>query len=465
MADLAEFDRYMAHLCEGLGYSTRHQSLLEYCSGLMLPIQRKSVEPLAAHADPLNVPAKHQALHHFVANARWSDRGLLERIRQYVEPHLELEHGVYWIIDDTAHPKCGRHSVGVARQYRGRLGKQDNCQVAVSLSLATAEASVPVDYQLYLPQDWASDVKRRREAKVPETVRFATKAQIALQQIRAAQERGVAPGIVLADAGYGRDTAFREAVDELGLTYAVGVSSDITVWAPGSTPMPTTSAPGRGRPPTRLRRGPGHEPLSVKQLALALKRSAWKRVAWREGTNKVLSSRFARVRVRAAHRDYLRTSLREEQWLLIEWPLKEAEPTKYWLSNLPVDISISHLVNTAKMRWRIEQDYHELKSEFGLSHYEGRGWTGFHHHATVCIAAYGFLLAQRLQNASKKNSNRPTALALPEDYRPRGSRPSAAPCAGLDSHTAPSREHRDRASTSTMPVLRSGRSASVTQYN
>jgi SRSO17 transposase len=198
---------------------------------------------------------------------------------------------------------------------------------------------------------------------------------------------------------------------------------------------------------------------------LTLKRSAWKRVAWREGTNKVLSSRFARVRVRAAHRDYLRTKLRDEQWLLIEWPLKETEPTKHWLSNVPADISITELVNTAKMRWRIEQDYHELKSEFGLSHYEGRGWTGFHHHATVCIAAYGFLLAQRLQNASKKNSSRSKAAALPEDYRPRGSRPSAAPCAGFDSHAAPSREHRDRASTSTMPVLRSGRGARVTQYN
>ena len=329
MADLAEFDRYMAHLCEGLGYSTRHQSLLEYCSGLMLPIQRKSVEPLAAHADPLNVPAKHQALHHFVANARWSDRVLLERIRQYVEPHLGLEHGVYWIIDDTAHPKCGRHSVGVARQYCGRLGKQDNCQVAVSLSLATAEGSVPVDYQLYLPHDWAGDVKRRREAKVPETVRFATKLQIALQQIRAAKERGVAPGIVLADAGYGRDTAFREGLDELELSYVVGVNSSTTVWAPGTGPLCAASDRGRGRPSTRLRRGPGHQPVSIKELAFALQRSAWKKVAWREGTNKILCSRFARVRVRAAHRDYLRTRLREEQWLLIEWPLKEGEPTKY----------------------------------------------------------------------------------------------------------------------------------------
>jgi len=463
MANVAEFDRYMAHLCEGLVYSARNQSLLEYCSGLMLPIQRKSVEPLAAHADPLNVPAKHQALHHFVANARWSDRVLLERIREYVEPHLGLEHGTYWIIDDTAHPKCGRHSVGVARQYCGRLGKQDNCQVAVSLSLATAEGSVPVDYQLYLPEAWATDAKRRRKAKVPQTVAFATKSQIALEQIRAAQQRGLPQGIVLADAGYGRDTAFREALDELGLTYAVGVSSIVTVWAPGTGPLPTAPSAGRGRPPTRLRRAPGHEPVSVKELAFAVKRSAWQKVAWREGTNKILSSRFARVRVRVAHRDYLRTKLREEQWLLIEWPVKEAEPTKYWLSNLPADTTLSDMVNTAKMRWRIEQDYHELKQEFGLSHYEGRGWTGFHHHATLCIAAYGFLTAQRLKHASKKNSGRPTALALPEDYKPRGSRPSATSRAGLDSHAAPSPQHRARASVETMPVLRIG--ARVTQYN
>lgn len=465
MADIAEFDRYMAYLCEGLGYSTRHQSLLEYCSGLMLPIQRKSVEPLAAHADPLHVAAKHQALHHFVANARWSDRVLLERIREYVEPHLGMEHGVYWIIDDTAHPKCGRHSVGVARQYCGRLGKQDNCQVAVSLSLATAQGSVPVDYQLYLPEEWASDVKRRRKAKVPESAQFATKSQIALEQIRVARERGLAPGIVLADAGYGRDTAFREALDELGLTYAVGVMSSTTVWAPGTEPLHPVPHRGRGRQPTRLRRAPGHEPVNVKELAFALKRSAWKKVAWREGTKKTLSSRFARVRVRVAHRDYLRTSLREEQWLLIEWPVKEAEPTKYWLSNLPADTSMGEMVNTAKMRWRIEQDYHELKQEFGLSHYEGRGWTGFHHHATVCIAAYGFLLTQRLQNASKKNSSRSKATALPEDYKPRGSRTNATSRAGLHPDASLSRQHTTRAAASALSLLRLGRSARVTQYN
>jgi SRSO17 transposase len=205
--------------------------------------------------------------------------------------------------------------------------------------------------------------------------------------------------------------------------------------------------------------------VSVKELAFALKRSAWQKVAWREGTNKILSSRFARVRVRVAHRDYLRTSRREEQWLLIEWPPRESEPTKYWLSNLPAATSIGVMVNTAKMRWRIEQDYHELKQEFGLSHYEGRGWTGFHHHATLCIAAYGFLTTQRLKHGSKKNSARPQTAALPEDYKPRGSRTYATPRARFDPHTSLSGQHRAGTSSSTLPVLRSSRGARVTQYN
>jgi SRSO17 transposase len=464
MAKLAEFDRYMAHLCEGLGYATRHQSLLEYCSGLMLPIERKSVEPLAAHADPLNVRAKHQALHHFVANARWSDRALLERVRGYVEPHLGVDRGAFWIVDDTGHPKCGRHSVGVARQYCGQLGKQDNCQVAVSLSLATPAASVPMDYQLYLPEEWAADAKRRRAVGVPETVQFATKPQIALAQIRAAKARGVPPGIVLADAAYGSNTAFREGLNELGLTYAVGVISSTTVWTPGTAPLPPAPYQGRGRVPTRLRRAPGHEPVSVKQLAFVLKRSTWCRVAWREGTHQTLSSRFARMRVRAAHRDYLRNEMRAEQWLLIEWPRGESEPTKYWLSNLPADIGLKPLVDTAKMRWRIEHDYHELKQEFGLSHYEGRGWLGFHHHATLCIAAYGFLTAQRLKHASKKNSARLQTAALPQDYQPRGSRTNAAPCARFHPDAALSRRHSARASSAAVPLLWHRGNARVTQY-
>jgi SRSO17 transposase len=465
MGNLAEFDGYMAHLCEGLGNATRHQSLLDYCSGLMLPIERKSVEPLAAHADPLNVRAKHQALHHFVANARWSDRAILERVRRYVEPHLGVERGAFWLIDDTGHPKHGSHSVGVARQYCGQLGKQDNCQVAVSLSLATAEGSVPVDYQLYVPEAWAADAKRRGAAGVPDWVQFATKPQMALAQIRAAQERGVPQGIVLGDAAFGSNTAFREGLHELELTYAVGVSSSLTVWAPGTAPLRPARYKGQGRPPHRLRRAPGHQPMTVKALAFTLKRSVWRTVTWREGTNQSLCSRFARVRVRAAHRDYLRTSLREEQWLLIEWPAAEAEPTKYWLSNLPPDISIKRLANIAKMRWRIEHDYHELKQEFGLSHYEGRGWLGFHHHATLCIAAYSFLTAQRLQQRSKKNYARLQTAAVPEDYKPRGSRTHAAPRARFDPDAALSRRHSNRAPSAAVPLLRIRGNAPVTQYD
>jgi SRSO17 transposase len=453
MVKLTQFDEYMTHLCEGLGYATRHRSLIDYCSGLMLPIARKSVEPLAAHADPRHVRAKHQALHHFVANAPWSDRVLLDRVRSYVQPHLGLHRGTFWIVDDTGHPKCGTHSVGVARQYCGQLGKIDNCQVAVSLSLATDEASVPVDYQLYLSQEWAKDSERRRAASVPDSVRFATKPQIALAQIRAAQQRGVPPGIVLADAAYGTNTVFREGVQALGLSYAVSVISSTSVWAPGSAPLPPAPHRGRGRAPTRVRRAPGHQPASVKAIAFGLEPAVWRTVAWREGTNQTLRSRFARVRVRAAHLHNRRPCADDEQWLLIEWPKGQAEPTRYWLSTLPPDISPKDLVNCAKMRWRIEHDYHELKQEFGLSHYEGRGWPGFHHHAALCVAAYGFLTAQRLKQGFKKNAARLQTLALPEGYQPRGRRPNPAPRPRLHPDASLSRRHGARAASAPLPLL------------
>lgn len=431
---VAEFDRYMAHVGEALGYATRNQHLTEYCGGLMLPLKRKSVEPLAAEAAPRNVPAKHQALLHFVANAPWADRAVLDQVQEYVEPHLELEQDAYWIVDDTGNRKYGNHSVGVAHQYCGNLGKDDNCQVAVSVSLASARGSVPIDYRLYLPKSWALDHKRRRKVGVPEEIVFQTKPEIALEQIGAAKARGVRPGVVIADAAYGSATDWREALSALDLHYAVGVLSTVTVWPPGVKALAPARYCGRGIVPTKLRRGPGHEPMSVKQLALQLEDSAWHTLTWREGTNKALTSRFACVRVRAAHRDYQRSTMRPEEWLLIQWPRAESEPIRYWLSNLPADTPLERLVDTAKMRWRIEQDYHELKQEFGLSHYEGRGWRGFHHHATLCIAAYGFLTAQRLKDGTKKNpAARPKTPSVSEDQQPRASRQSPAPRARLDS--------------------------------
>ena len=455
MAKLAEYERYMKYLCEALGHQDRHVGFSDYSRGLMLPIERKSVEPLAAHIDPGHVSAKHQSLHHLVADSEWSDVAVLGRVRDWVMAKLGRKSQFYWIVDDTGFPKKGTHSVGVARQYCGQLGKQDNCQVAVSLSLASERGSVPIDWRVYLPEVWAKDQRRRKKAGVPKEVKFQTKPQIALEQIRAAKAAGVAIGIVLADAGYGNETAWREALDEMGLEYCVGVQSVTTVWAAGTGPEPPKAKNKIGRPPTRWQRVAGTTPLSVKGLAETLTPQQWRTVEWREGTNEKLSSRFAAVRVRAAHRDEegLRAP-RAEQGLLIEWPVGQAEPTKYWLATLPADTALVDLVKTAKMRWRIERDYQELKQEFGLSHYEGRGWRGFHHHATLCIAAYGFLLADRLKHRGfKKNSTRSKTATLPQDYTPRGSPTQATSRARFHRNVALSAGVRDRQPTRSMSIL------------
>ena len=456
MTNLAEYERYMNRLCEKLGHADRRAGFMEYGRGLMLPIERKSVEPLAAHTDPWHVSAKHQSLHHMVAKSDWSDEAVLTGVREWVSPALKLEKGCYWIVDDTGFPKKGEHSVGVARQYCGQLGKQDNCQVAVSLSLASAQGSLPIAFRLYLPEEWAKDKARREKAGVPAETTFATKPQIALEQIRAAKAAGVPVGVVLGDAGYGNGIEFRDGVRELGLKYCVGVQPSTTVWTGELAPLPPKSTTNkRGRPATRLRRAAGHKPVSVKDLASQLPRRAWRTVGWRDGSNARLMSRFAALRVRAAHQDWRRSELREEEWLVIEWPESESEPVHYWLSNLPANTALRTLVSTAMTRWRIERDYQELKQEFGLSHYEGRGWRGFHHHATLCIAAYGFLVSERLKGGgSKKNSARSETSLLPEGYTPRGSRKNAASRPGLHPNASIPVGSRHRAAARALSLLR-----------
>ena len=436
-----EFNRYVDHLSVGLGHADRRAGLSGYCTGLMLPLSRKSVEPMAARVDPLHASARHQALHHFVAKSEWSDAAVMARVRDWVVPALGLDSGRYWIIDDTGFPKKGKHSVGVARQYCAQLGKQDNCQVAVSLSLASSQGSIPIAYQLYLPKDWAADPVRRKAAEVPETQAFATKPEIALEQIRQAIDQGVPMGVVLADAGYGDETAFRDGITALGLLYAVGIRPGTTVWAPGTAPLAPKAWVGRGIRPTRLRRAPGNEPITVKALAMALPPQAWNTATWREGANGDLSGRFTALRVRPAHRNYLGTEMRLEEWLLIEWPEGEDEPAKYFLTTAPEEATLAQMVFVAKMRWRIERDYQDLKQEFGLGHYEGRGWRGFHHHASLSIAAYGFLMAERLKaNGSdvdgKKNFAEHQVPAVPKDYIPRGSPARAETRRGLDRDAA-----------------------------
>jgi SRSO17 transposase len=233
---------------------------------------------------------------------------------------------------------------------------------------------------LYLPEVWANDSQRRKKAGIPEEVQFQTKPAIALQQIQQAAEEGVCPAPVLADAAYGNDSKFREGIGELGLSYVVGVQSSMTVCKPGKGPLPKKQWKGRGRPSRLLQRDAKHTPQSVQQVALSLPVASWKTILWREGTSKQLRSRFAAVRVRPAHRDYWRAEPHLEEWLLIEWPKGEGQPTHYWLSNLPPETKLTALVGTAKHRWIVERDYLELKQELGLGHFEGRGWRGFHHH-------------------------------------------------------------------------------------
>lgn len=392
----ARFSAYVEGLAGVIGHANRVGPLKDYCSGLILPGERKSVEPMAAVIAPLRAGAEHQSLLHFVGQSRWSDEAVLAKVRELVLPSIESSGPIEaWIIDDTGFPKKGVHSVGVARQYCGRLGKQDSCQVAVSLSIANHTASLPIAYQLYLPEEWAEDAERRAKAHVPESVVFQTKPEIALKQIKTALEAGIEAGVVLADAGYGVDAKFRSGLTALGRAYVVGVQSTLSVWPPGVEPLPPPPWSGRGRAPTRLRRDGEHQPVSAKQLAMNLPPDAWSEVIWREGTNDALSSRFAAVRIRPASRDWRLDSPHPYEWLLIEWPSDEKESTKYWLSTLPEDLSLPMLVDMAKLRWRIERDYQELKSELGLAHFEGRSWRGFHHHATLCIAAYGFLIRER----------------------------------------------------------------------
>ena len=431
MSASERFDRYMEHLAAGLGHSDRHAGLRGYCTGLMLPGARKSVEPMAARLDPLHASARHQALHHFVSRAEWSDEQMLQRVAQWVLPKMDFASGGFWIVDDTAFPKKGKHSVGVARQYCGVLGKQDNCQVAVSVSVATEQASLPVAWQLYLPKEWALDKARLAKAGVPSDVAFATKTEIALGQLERLLGQGAPRHCVLADAGYGVDTEFRERLDELGLPYVVGITSAVVVWPPGVEPLPPKPYGGTGRPAVVPRRTRVRQPMSVKDLAEQVPAQAWQTVSWREGTNQSLSSRFAALRVRHAGGHSGRARLKPQQWLLIEWPSAQEEPLKYYLSNLPVDTVIDELVAKAHMRWRIERDYQDLKQELGLDHYEGRGWRGFHHHGTLSIAAYGFLVSERLAagptSGAKKNFLVRQVPALPDDYIPRGSPARATP--------------------------------------
>ncbi|MBM3271364.1 MAG: IS701 family transposase, partial [Candidatus Sericytochromatia bacterium] len=392
---------------------------------------------MAALVDAKSTSARHQSLLHFVGKAPWSDDAVMEAAFEHAIRPM-VGHGPIsaWLVDDTGHRKQGTKSVGVSRQYCGQSGKVENCQVAVTLSLANETASLPVGYRLYLPEAWANDSDRRMAAGVPDDVSFQPKWQIALGLIDKALSAGRPRAPVGADAGYGNVFDFRAGLTERGLLYIVGIESNTSVWPPGHEPPPPPPYSGRGRPPARPRRDDEHHPVSVLELARSLGTEDYTEVTWREGTKGDQRSRFAAVRVRPSHRDDRRDP-HPEEWLLIEWPAGEEKPTKYWLSTLSAELAIAELVFQAKLRWRIERDFLELKDELGLDHYEGRGWRGFHHHASLCIATYAFLVAERalFSPLSPRGGEGIVKMpALPRGYRPRGASPHPAPSADVHRH-------------------------------
>ena len=384
-------EQFLKDLLEPMGRSERRHWGAVYIRGLLLHGERKSIGPLADRSDEGNV----QALQQFVGQSPWDWMPLWERLAKRMT--AELEPDPVWVIDDTGFPKQGKHSVGVERQYSGTLGKVGNCQVAVSLHQVGEQGSTVLGWRLYLPESWTKDGKRREEAGVPEEVVFKTKWPLSLDMIDQVRAWGLLNRIVVADAGYGDTTEFREELEARQLPYVVGISATAGAWSkPPQAQVPRYQ--GRGAPAARYAYGK-QRPISAQDAAVQAK--GGKRIRWRQGPKGWLESRFVALRVQPSHGFVRGPPPHKEVWLLIEWPESEKEPTKYFLCDLPATYTLRRLVRLAKCRWKIEQDYQQLKEELGLDHYEGRSWIGWHHHTTLVMLAHAFLTVEMLR--SKKN--------------------------------------------------------------
>jgi SRSO17 transposase len=401
-----ELTAYTDSFIEGMGRPERRQAMADYVTGLLLDGDRKSIEPMAGRLvdDVAGIQAMRQRLQQCVTVSPWSDEEMWRRLA--IKVGAELPNLEVWVADDTGFPKKGTHSVGVQRQYSGTLGRKDNCQVAVSLHVAGERGSSCIGMQLYLPESWTSDRARCRAVGVPDDVAFRKKWEISLAQIDAAMAWGLPRQVVLADAGYGDVTEYRDGLVARSLDYVVGINGVQVLWPPGAAPIPpppTRPAGQRGTTPSRWKTGE-QKPMTALALAQSGGRQACRRTTWREGSRGRQKSFFGSVRVRCAHHHLQGKPPGDEQWLLYEWPLDEKEPTKFWLATLPANTSVKDLVRLAKLRWRVERDYQEMKQEIGLDHFEGRGWRGFHHHATLCAVAHGFLALRRALFPPEQNT-------------------------------------------------------------
>jgi SRSO17 transposase len=364
-----------------------------YLRGLMLDGRRKSIEPMAQRLGEVH----YQALHHFVAASPWDWRPVRQRLAERLCAALEP---TAWAVDDTGFPKDGDHSVGVQRQYCGTLGKRANCQLGVSVNAVTEHASCPLDWRLFVPERWdeAAMATRRAACQLPEQVHHRPKWQLVLDMLDELAGWELHPPVLLADSGYGEGGEFRWGLDTRQVAYVMEVRADTSAYPEHVHPVAAPYA-GKGRRP---RPRYHHQPSSLTELAMAAGESACVELIWRRGSRGLQRGRFLALRVRPAGVTPRRLARAADQelpvrWLLAEWPPGKPEPVKYWLSNLPDDIPLVELVRLARLRWRVEQDYRELKGALGLDHFEGRGWVGWHHHVTLVSVAHGFLTLERLR--------------------------------------------------------------------
>lgn len=365
-----------------------------FVRGFLLDGDRKSAGALAERLPDGN----EQGMQQFLTDSVWDFREVRRRLAQQMEPLLPAEAAV-WVHDDTGFPKKGKHSVGVARQYSGTLGKVGNCQIGVSMHLATPAGSLPLDWELYLPEEWAEDPERCRKAGIPQEVTHRAKWQLALDLTDRVLAWNLQPQVVTADAAYGSVAEYRDGLVTRGLKYVVGIRSNLGVWV-GEVPATPPQNTGKGRPRTRYDYGE-NKPPTVLEVAKSLPQEYWQDVTWDQGSKGPLRSRFAALRVHTSHGYHEGKPPRPEEWLIIEWPQGEEEPTDFWLSDLSEETSLRDLVRIGKMRWHIEQDYQQLKDELGLDHFEGRKWIGWHRHVTLTTLAFAFLLLERLRGQKR----------------------------------------------------------------
>jgi SRSO17 transposase len=426
---------YLERIGKVLGDDHRRASFATYAIGLLGDGERKSMEPIAARAcpDPARVDAEHQRLAHFVGNSNWRDVDVRREAAAYALAVLTQRGPVMaWIFDDTGFLKQGSHSVGVQRQYTGSAGKITNCQIGVSLTVVTPTEHLPIDFELYLPESWTENPARRQEARIPDEVQFQTKPGLAIAMLKRAAAAGVPRGTVLGDSAYGHSSPLRRACRDLEFPYAVGVMPTDRVWR----------LDRRGR---RI----DDAPVAIEDSAVGLGRGAFRKTTWRQGSKAALSSYFAMERVHMVQGDGIDEGEPEHVWLLMEWERGESAPSKYHVLWLPHTsgrrLTRKQAVRIVKQRWRTERVYEDLKGELGLDHFEGRRFRGWHHHVSVALACFAFVVAERIR-------------AFPPSAREEdraGTQPGATgtPLRGFLHHRAPRDRARPRQVASPLPLL------------